>query len=272
MRRAASVALGLIVLLAAVSAGCGGSTTSATASCNGDLFEPKNSATPPHPQETLVLVDLADGSGDTRTFIVQNLVPTIETALTQGGLIKLVVWTGEDVEPHVSRCLDGATGFYIKRDNARREKKDLKKAEDRITADVKDFLKAQEVGRTGTATALINGMSRQLSAMQPPPSWPTATQAVVLVSDLLGQSDRSDCLNLEGVEASAERAKAVIDRCMKAKQISKLPPAVGFKLIQPIRRLGPGAKGAIMSNALGAALCEAVTARPGECSQEGGIG
>jgi hypothetical protein len=272
MRRVRHVALVLLALLVAAVAGCGGSKTSATASCNGDLFEPTQSAVPPHPRETLVLVDLADDSPDTRSFIVQNLVPTIDTALEQGGVIKLVVWTGEDSIPHVSSCLDGATGFYVKRNNGRRERKDLQKAEARITANLKDFMAAQDIGRTGTATALINGMSRQLSAMQPPPSWPAPARMIVLVSDLLGESDGSDCLDLKGIQASEQGAKAVIARCVKAKQISKLPPAVGFKLIQPIRRLGSNAKEAIMSNALGTALCDAVTGKPSNCASEGGIG
>ena len=222
MRRVSLIALALIALLAAAVAAAEDRRAADSASCDGDVFQPKHSAVPPHPQATLVLVDLADDSPDTRSFIVQNLVPTIDTTLEQGGVIKLVVWTGEDSIPHVSRCLDGATGFYVKRNNEKREKKDLKKAKTRIMDNLETFLKAQDVGPTGTATGLINGMSRQLSAMQPPPSWPAPTRTIVLVSDLLGESDRSDCLNLNGAPASAHGAKAVIDRCVKAKQIAKL--------------------------------------------------
>jgi hypothetical protein len=218
-RRALPMAVA--VSLAALDlAGCR-TTASTPVDCAGYQLAAADSAGKTYPL-LLVLLDVTDNSPDTAGRVAAKLRPYFDVALREGGHVKVVASGGDDAGVTYPRCFSGEDVFKVKRHNPTREKKDLARAGDALEQEISHLVQQQRVSRTGSVTGLLASTNHEIDAVRAVPGVSLGPVTVLVWSDLLGKSQDSDCMNVDGKKASPAIAEAIVRRCFSTSQLTSL--------------------------------------------------
>lgn len=266
MSRERTVAALACAAVIALQAGCslGGPPVSAEESCDGPAYT--SDEMPTAARRTLILVELSRNDEEARDAVVRAIDPTVNRAVVEGGVVRLLVGGGEG-EPIVeSPCLDGTAAIFVDRNNDETERRARDVAVETIEENVRELLeKKVQIARKGNLTTLLATVSDELASLAAAEGTAAgAPVTVLLVSDLNSPSTPSDCLNLEGMRASQAVADGLVDRCLRVGQLQPLPGGVALEIVRPQLTSGNNA-GARMSAYLGKSLCEQLSGRGGGC-------
>lgn len=148
--------------------------------------------------------------------------------------------------------MDGTHAFHIQRHNTGRRDKDTRLARAAFDGDVRDVVRGTTIAATGTVTRLIGSAPEQIGELESASGGRVRGTTVVIWSDLLGDGDHDDCLDVDGQPATPGRAAALVRRCFVAGQLRPLDAAV--------RLLGVGydarnEEQSLMATLLAARLC-----------------
>jgi hypothetical protein len=250
----------------ALLSGCslGGPDVSADASCDGPAFV--SDEMPTAAPQTLILVELSRNDDEARDAVVRAIEGTVGRAVTEGGVVRLLVGGGEGEPILKSPCLDGAAAIFVDRNNDETERRARDTAVDAIERNVWELLEEKvEVAQKGNLTNLLAAVPGELSSLASAEGTEAdAPATVLLVSDLNSPSPATDCLNLEGVRASQAVADGLVDRCRRSGQLRPLPDGVALEIVRP--QLTPSDNaGARMSAYLRKSLCAQLSGEGGEC-------
>lgn len=254
--------------IVALATGCslGGPEVSANARCDGKAFT--SDEMPTAAPQTLILVELSRNDEEARNAVVQAIDSTVSRAVSEGGVVRLLVGGGEG-EPIVeSPCLDGAAAIFVDRNNDETERRDRSAAVDAIEGNVRQLMeeKVRIAERKGNLTNLLAGVRGQLPSLAGAKGTEAgASVTVLLVSDLNSPAPETDCLNLEREHASEEVADELVERCLQTGQLQPLPSGVALEIVTPQLTSGNNA-GARMSGYLRQSLCAKLSGEGGDCA------
>ncbi len=170
----------------------------------------------------LVMLDITDNSARAADRIASRLRPYFDTALREGQYIKLVASGGEGTGLGYSDCFTGEQVFLIDRNNDTREEKDRLAAGKALQEEVDHVVQQQPVASTGSATVLMSRITDEIDTLRSIPGENIGHVTVVVWTDLLGITEKTDCLHVDGKQASVAIAEAIAKRCFETKQIPEL--------------------------------------------------
>jgi hypothetical protein len=170
----------------------------------------------------LVMLDVADNSAESAKRIASRVRPYLDTALAGGAYIKLVATGGDGTGLASSDCLAGDRVFLIDRKNDTREEKDRLAGGRALQDEIDHVVRKQQVAPTGSATVLLSRIPGEVDMLRSTPGAAIGDVTVVLWTDLLGMTEKTDCLDIDGKQASVTIAEAIVTRCFQTRQVPEL--------------------------------------------------
>jgi len=174
----------------------------------------------------LVMLDIADNSAESAKRIATRMRPFLDTALADGAYVKLVATGGDGTGLAYSDCFTGERVFLVDRKNETREEKDRLAAGRALQDEINHVVRERPVSPTGSATALLSRITSEIDTLRSTPGAAVGDVTVVMWTDLLGKTERSDCLDVDGKQASVTIAEAIVKRCFDTDQIPELGDAI----------------------------------------------
>jgi len=267
MSGARGMTIAVLVAIGAMAfGGCsmGGPEVSSRASCDGPAFTSEEM--PTAAPQTLILVELSRNDEAAREAVIQAIDPTLTRAVSEGGVVRLLVSGGEGMRVSKSTCLSGDAAIMVDRNNEETERRARNTALDAIEGSVSAQLEAIEIAPRGNLSNLLAATDDELRSLAAAEGTVGGAPASVLVvSDLTSPAPVGDCLNLDGVRANQAVADAVIARCLETGQVRRLPEGVALQIVRP--QLTPGdSAGARMSAFLVRSICGQMTNQSDGCA------
>ncbi|MDY7100899.1 MAG: hypothetical protein S0880_06895, partial [Actinomycetota bacterium] len=245
-RRRGRAASAAIVAVAASLVGCG--PVAPGASCDdlhpGDDGEPHDAV--------VVLLDVADNRAAAADETADAIRPFLLDALETGHFVELVAYGGDGADVVTSDCLGGDDLLLVDKRNETARQNLMSAGSELLTDEVRSAVLRTPVADRGSPLRLLARVNERLATLRSAADVGDVT--VVLHSDLLASSDTDDCLNADGVTATAEQATAMVERCVDEGQLAPLDGA-------RLQLLGVGRRAETTSQTLLAAhlrreLCE----------------
>jgi hypothetical protein len=173
----------------------------------------------------LVLLDLSDNSADTAKRVSTTIRPYLDTALSDGEYVRLITSGGDGTGLTNSECFSGTKPFLVDRHNATREQKDRAAGGDALETEIDHTVQSTKIAQQGTATSLLAGIPDDVASLRATPNVQVGAVTVLVWSDLLGNGQDSDCLDVDGKKASVSIAEAVVKRCFSTNQLTEVKDA-----------------------------------------------
>lgn len=170
----------------------------------------------------LVMLDITDNSAEAADRVASRLRPYFDTALAEGQYIKLVASGGDGTGLVYSDCLTGEQVFLIDRKNSTREEKDRLAAGKALEEEVGHIVQERPVSSTGSATVLLSRATDEIDTLRSIPGVNIGRVTVLVWTNLLGMTEKTDCLHVDGKQASVTIAEGIVKRCFETKQIPEL--------------------------------------------------
>jgi hypothetical protein len=174
----------------------------------------------------LIMIDVADNSAQAAKRIASRVRPYLDIAVAEGQYVKLVASGGEGAGLAYSDCFTGEQVFLVDRNNKTREEKDRLAAGIALQEEIDHIVQAQPVSRTGSATVLLSRVKDEVDTLRAIPGEKIGKVTVLVWTDLLGMTENTDCLNVNGKQASVTIAEAVAKRCFETNQIPELGESI----------------------------------------------
>lgn len=170
----------------------------------------------------LVMMDVADNSAASAGHIASRVRPYLETAISRGEYVKVVMSGGDGTGFTYSECFDGTGYFLVDRNNDTREEKDRLAAGEAFEEEIDHMVQSERVSPTGSATALLSRAGEEVELIRSTPGVKIGEVTVLIWSDLLGMTESSDCLHVDGKQASTTIAEAIAKRCFETGELTSL--------------------------------------------------
>lgn len=227
MRRSLPVAAAGLLVMAAAAAGC----SQPEASCADyyaemDDIRGDEEATAAL-TATVMLIDVADNSGEAADDVTGAFEPEIGRAVEDGGWLVARLSGGDEQSIRGKQsCFSSNHAYKVERNNAEGQEDEQREAK-RVLADaLHDEVRGTPVAPRGSAVRLLDEGHDVVRDLLRDDELEPSQITVVLYSDLLGISD--DCLNLDGRMAVPDDAEQIVDTCFTNQEILALPDDVRF--------------------------------------------
>jgi hypothetical protein len=142
-----------------------------------------------------------------------------------GAFVKVDVDAGSGTQVQSPGCFDGTQPFLVTRANQIAQQKSQAAAVNALDSILKSFLGSLKVSPRGSASRLLHEAPEQVSGLRGSAPYPVGSVRVILWSNLLGNTDKSDCLNVNGVPGVPAYASAIAKRCFSEHQLTPFPGA-----------------------------------------------
>lgn len=218
--RIGRVAVAAALCLGGLAACQRGSATDA-ASCDAYQVGDSAATAASYPM-LLIMLDVDNNSAATGTEVADRLRPYLDQAVAGGEYVRLVASGGENAPLTSSPCFTGQAVFKIDRRNATRQKKDRASAGTALAKRVDQTVQQVAVRGTGSVTGLLADASHEIESVRSTPGAKIGKVTVLVWSDLLGNTQGADCLNVNGQEASPAIAEALVRRCFQTGTLTSL--------------------------------------------------
>ncbi|MBL7494804.1 hypothetical protein I6A84_35460 [Frankia sp. CNm7] len=223
LRRLALALAGLLALVPALAA-CDLSSITGQKASDCSIYQDEEANDEALPL-LLFLLDLSGNSPTTAQQVSQALRPYLDTALAEGGYVKLISSGGAGTELRTDPCFSGDAPYLVDRTNDTREMKDREAGGEALQTEIDHIVQQTSVSASGSATSLLAAINDDVQSLRSTPGVRIGEVTVVVWSDLLGTGQRDDCLNVDDKEASVQVAEALVTRCFSASQISVVDDA-----------------------------------------------
>jgi hypothetical protein len=219
----AGTAAGLLV-------GCARTPAAGAADCSRYQYSPSSAANPDQPFNgrfnlLVILIDLSSNSPHTASAIDGNIHPYLQAAVDSGAFVKVEVDGGAGTQLQSSGCFDGTQPFLVTRANQIAQQRSQTAAVNALDSTLENFIESVKVSPQGSASRLLHEAPDQVSGLRASAPYPVGPVHVILWSNLLGNTGKSDCLNLNGVPGTPAYASAIAKRCFSEGQLTSLPGA-----------------------------------------------
>jgi hypothetical protein len=170
----------------------------------------------------LVMLDIADNSAASAGRVATRIRPYLDEVISGGQYVKLVLSGGDDTGLTYSDCFDGSGYFLIHRNNETREEKDRLAAGNALEEEIDHMVQSGRVTQTGSATLLLSRVNEEVDQIRSTPGVNISEVTVLVWTDLLGMTENTDCLHVDGKVASVTIAEAIVKRCFETGQLTSL--------------------------------------------------
>jgi hypothetical protein len=188
----AGTAVGLLV-------GCARTPAAGAADCSRYQYSPGSAANPDLPFKgrfnlVVILLDLSSNSTDTASVIDGDIHSYLQAAVDNGAFVKVEVDGGAGTQLQSPGCFDGTQPFLVTRANQIAEQKSQAAAVNALDSMLKSLIKSVKVSRQGSASRLLHEAPDQVSGLRAGAPYAVGSVQVILWSNLLGNTGKSDCL------------------------------------------------------------------------------
>ena len=230
----------------------------AGADCSHYFYSADSTVNPDQPHSgtfklVIVLLDLSSNSPQMAASIDEGIHPYLRAAVSNGAFVKVDVDAGSGTQIQSPGCFDGTQAFLVTRANQIAQQKSQAAAVNALDSTLKSFIGSVKVSPQGSASRLLHEAPEQVSGLRDSAPYPVGSVHVILWSDLLGNTGKSDCLNVNGIPGTPAYASAIARRCFSERQLAPLPGAS-----MDILGVGAGAvndQQSLLADDLAAALC-----------------
>lgn len=227
VRLAATGAVVIVSTMLATLAGCTRGPAASTAACGQYQYAASSTVNPdqPHPGKfkyILVLLDLYSNSAQVSASIAQDISPYLQAAVADGVYVRIEADGGTGTQVMSSGCFDGVAPFLVTRANQTAQQKTQASAVTALDSILKTFVRSVKVAPQGSASRLLQGAAEEVGGLRASASDPIGSVQVILWSNLLGNTGKSDCLSVNGVPGTPAYASAIARRCFSEGQLTPL--------------------------------------------------
>jgi hypothetical protein len=230
----------------------------AGADCSHYFYSADSTVNPDQPYRgpfklVVILLDLSSNSPQTAASIDEGIHPYLRAAVNNGAFVKVDFDAGSGTQIQSPACFDGTQPFLVTRANQIAQQKSQAAAVNALDSTLKSFIGSVKVSPQGSASRLLHEAPEQVSGLRGSAPYPVGAVHVILWSNLLGNTGKSDCLNVNGVPGTPAYASAIARRCFSERQLAPLPGAS-----MDILGVGAGAvndQQSLLADDLAAALC-----------------
>lgn len=210
--------------------GCAQTPPGGAAVCNQYHYSADSAANPDQPHHgtfrlVVILLDLSSNSPQMAARIDGDIHPYLQAAVDNGAFVKVDVDAGSGTQVQSPGCFDGTQPFLVTRANQIAQQKSQAAAVNALDSILKSFLGSLKVSPRGSASRLLHEAPEQVSGLRGSAPYPVGSVRVILWSNLLGNTDKSDCLNVNGVPGVLAYASAIAKRCFSEHQLTPFPGA-----------------------------------------------
>jgi len=214
-------------MTASLLAGC---AQTPTADCGRYHYSAGSTVNPDQPHRgafklVVILLDLSSNSPQMAARIDGDVHRYLQAAVDDGAFLKVDVDGGYGTQVQSLGCFDGTQPFLVTRANQIAQQKSQAAAVNALDSTLKSFIRSVKVSARGSASRLLHEAPEQVSGLRGNAPYPVGSVQVILWSNLLGNTNTADCLNVDGVPGIPAYASAIAKRCFSEHQLKPVPDA-----------------------------------------------